>query len=165
VLRFRAKVVAAVSLAAIGAFIATDPVLVEASGPAGACSAVVPSEPGHNGWAPAERLLAPSGVTAMRLCRYSTRLVRGVLVPSASLATVVREFDALRPAPDQRSFTSCPFEAAPIVAHLLYPGSHSVEVYVSTNGCVYANNGDVRRSEPAAARVRLRAALERLTAP
>jgi hypothetical protein len=111
-------------------------------------------------------MLVPTGVIEIRLCRYTEKFVRGGLVASSRIGTLVEDFDALRPASaaERRKFTSCPFDADPIVAYLAYASGRSLTIYTRMNGCVYATNGDVRRQEPAAARTRLRKTLLQLTA-
>lgn len=122
--------------------------------------------PPHNSWRAAERKLAPTAVVKIVLCRYTYRFIRRVVVPAASAQPLVRDFDALRRPTykENQVFTSCPLNLAPIVAHLAYANGHSVAIYVPTNHCISASNGDIRRAWPAVVRLRLRDELLRLTA-
>jgi hypothetical protein len=126
-------------------------------------------------WAPATHVLAPPGVSAIRLCRYSglnsrppLTLVHSSLHVSRRLvAKLVREFDKLP------SFgagvIACPADdASQIVVRLAYRARHAVTVAVGLTGCARVTNGSVVRTafgfgSPRHFGPQLLAELERLT--
>jgi hypothetical protein len=169
------------TLAAVGASLAcvrppggSSATAVAASPLPARCTWSPPAAPSPNSWRKAKRALAPSGPNQIRLCRYAFRatprgadrdqLVGRRLVTRANAAKLVHAFDALRAAKHGRSFTSCFFNTAPVVAYLEYPDGHSVTIFVVTSNCWSAANGDLTRSAGRAAWHRLRKALLRLTA-
>jgi hypothetical protein len=137
------------------------------------CSSLPPERPSHNGWAQARMKLAPDGASAIRLCRYAYKnnprgtdgdqLVFAGLVPDADVARLVHDFDAVRQAKPRSGFTSCFFDAAPVVAHIAYPSGRAVTIYVRMDDCWFATNGDLRRSAGGYAQRRLRGELLHLT--
>lgn len=128
------------------------------------CARTVPSgPPPHNPWKPAKRSLAPANPARIRLCKYTNRFVRGVVLTNKNADSLVEEFNGLRSTPpNHKGFTSCFFNADPVVAHLGYPGGHSVTIYVPLN-CTSASNGDLTRSWPPSALQHLRNQLIHLT--
>ena len=168
------------TLAAVGATLAcvmpadgSSSTAVAASPRTVPCAFSPPAVPGPDSWREAKRALAPSGPSQIRLCRYAFRdtlrgadrdqLVGRGLVTRANAAKLVHAFDALRGAKHGGRFTSCFFDAAPVVAYLEYPDEHSVTIFVVTSNCWSAANGDLTRSAGRAAWHRLREALFRLT--
>jgi hypothetical protein len=148
-----------------------SPGAVASAGP-DRCSVLPAAPPTHNGWQPAKRALAPSGPSEIRLCRYAFRnnprgtngdqLVGHGLATRAKAAELVGSFDALRTEHGQR-FQSCSFDPAPVVAYLEYPDGHSVTIFVVTNNCWSATNGEIARSAGESSWLRLRKRLWRLT--
>jgi hypothetical protein len=120
--------------------------------------------PAHNAWPAAKRTLAPAPVAAVRLCRYSTRLLGSALLAPSDISAVMHDFAALRATPRnyKGAASVCPFNTDPVVAHLEYATGHAVTIYVPIS-CPYAANGDLTRGYPTAALHRLTAVLVRLT--
>lgn len=152
------------SVVSFATFLDAHPTSALVAGHSANCARSVPSgPPPHNPWKPAMRRLAPINPARIRLCKYTTRFVRGVVLTENRTDSLVEAFNELRPTPpNHKGFTSCFFNADPIVAHSDYPGGHSVTIYVPTN-CTSASNGDLTRSWPPSALKHLRNQLIHLT--
>jgi hypothetical protein len=116
------------------------------------CAAKAPIELPVNAWAPARRLLAPAGASALRLCRYNalgTRPLRGLarsalVTSAATVKAIVTELDQLPAVP--RGAFSCPADdGAEIDALLAYAGGNGVVVQIELGGCATVSNGSVVR--------------------
>lgn len=108
-------------------------------------------------WAPARATLLPAGVSALRLCRYSSAnaarprtLIHTRLVSSRALiGWLVREFDALPKVPPGVVF-HCPSDDGSEIDVLAeYPQHQRVTVIVSLTGCATVTNGTVTRTSVA----------------
>jgi hypothetical protein len=117
-----------------------------------ACAPRAPIELPVDPWPAARSKLAPSGASAIRLCRYdgldskpARGLARSALVTNGpAIATLIGELDAL-PAMSKKAF--CPIDTgAEIVALIAYPGDHGVLVAIDLTGCAIASNGIVVRT-------------------
>ncbi len=116
------------------------------------CSRKEPRIPAQ-GWPAAEHNLAPTGASAIRLCRYSGLndhppliLVRARLLNRPRLvAQLVKRFDGLPSGP--QGAVSCPADdGSEIVALVSYPGGHRVRISVGLTGCLGVSNGSVNRT-------------------
>jgi hypothetical protein len=117
------------------------------------CPSHVPANIAANQWPAAKMELAPSGATAIRLCRYiglnhkhARSLGRSRLLTKQTLVSdLVTKFDALHAAP--AGAVACPNDdGAMILAQLAYPDGHRVSIGVSLSGCQFATNGDLTRN-------------------
>ena len=102
----------------------------------------------------AKKVLVPRGATSLTVCRYNGMnavgdapqfALRGVGVTAdhATIARLVDELDALKPA---RGAYNCPMDDdSQDVASFGYASGPSVVVTVGTNGCNNVTNGHVRR--------------------
>ncbi len=97
-------------------------------------------------------MLAPPGVVAIRLCRYSGlgspgfawKLVRSRRFTNHVLITeLVGEFDALKSPPPGAAFACPNGDGSLIVALLAYEGGEHVRIKVDRTGCQGVTNGDV----------------------
>ena len=174
VMRVVMGVTVCATLAACGtAARSTSPALVSPASPA-ACSATAPAAIPAERWSQARRELAPTGASAIRLCRYSglnahprlALLSSRLLDGSALVRELVGELDRL-PSPPRVAF--CPNDdGSRIVALLAYPGGRAVTISVGLTGCEPVTNGSVQRTAaafggfPPSVGPRLVAQLERL---
>jgi hypothetical protein len=120
------------------------------------CHTKAPQQVAPNSWEPTQTQLAPTGVSAIRLCRYTglndhprLRIARATLVSRQVWITrLVRRFNALPPPPP--GATACPADfGTEIVALLSYPDGHTVTISVNLTGCSSATNGNLyRRTGP-----------------
>jgi hypothetical protein len=117
------------------------------------CPEKKPADPSAETWRAAQRVLAPSGVAAILLCRYGGGNVRPPLMllswrriaDSDLVGELVSEFDRL-PAPPAGA-VSCPFDdGSAITARLAYPDGHAVTLSVALGGCAIVTNGSVVRT-------------------
>jgi hypothetical protein len=130
------------------------------------CPHHVTFRPKHNDWKQAEEKLAPVNPSRVLLCRYTTRLVRRVVVASRDVRRLVRDYDALGTSPPKRpGFTSCFLRPDPVVAYLTYRHHHQVTIYSPTSSCVYPTNGDLTGFRSSRDRARLLRELRKLTRP
>jgi hypothetical protein len=141
----------------------------------GRCPAKPQQHVRRSSWARARTQLAPTGATAIRLCRYSGgndhpagKLVRSrLLTGGAVVSRLVREFDKLPPFP--RGAVACPNDdGSEILALFAYPNGGRVTVELDLTGCQGATNGDLVRiaagfGTPREFGPQLLAELERLT--
>ena len=116
------------------------------------CYSKGPQHIADNVWPQARSQLAPTGASAIRLCRYSgvnvqTRLalVSSRLLQSPVLVReLVSEFGRL---PPLRGAVACPADdGSQIVALLAYPRGHRVTISVGLTGCELVTNGSVHRA-------------------
>jgi hypothetical protein len=117
------------------------------------CLAKAPSRVAANTWAPALKVLAPAGASAIRLCGYDGlnarprfKLAASALIRNRRLVgELVSEFDAL---PSLRpGVFACPDDdGSEIIVLLAYPDGHEVTISASVTGCSVVSNGDVARS-------------------
>jgi hypothetical protein len=140
------------------------------------CPLRAPSRISPESWSPARRQLAPSGASAIRLCRYSglngqprLTLIRSITIDAASVVgELVRELDRL---PSDHGVMACPADdGSEILALLAYPGDHAVTISVGLRGCETVTNGSVNRvalglGSPPAFGPQLVSQLEHLTSP
>jgi hypothetical protein len=164
----------AVGLTACGAASAAKPSGAGTDPPArpAACATTSPRQIPPDPWSPARVQLAPSGATAIRLCRYAglnsrppDGLVRSALITNrVAVADLVQGFDRL---PSAIGTFHCPVDdGSEIVALVAYPGGRAVTISSGLRGCQSVTNGDIRRTaaggsgQPGPALI---AQLERLT--
>lgn len=111
-------------------------------------SASLPAE----GWSAARRQLAPRGVGAIRLCRYSglnahprlTLVGSALLTRPGLVGQLVSEFDRL---PSLHGAVACPADdGSQILARLAYPGDRDLLISVGLTGCETVTNGSVHRT-------------------
>jgi hypothetical protein len=117
-----------------------------------ACSPNAPAGLPAERWTTAHQWLAPPGVGAIRLCRYSglnahprLTLVSSRLLQSPALIDqLVTDFNRL---PSLRGAVACPFDdGSQILALLAYPAGRQVSISVGLFGCALVTNGSVHRS-------------------
>ena len=134
-----------------------------------ACSPKTPRHVSSNHWPPARQRIAPSGATAIRLCRYSgandkprLALILSVVIHSPKrVGQLVAAFD--RVPPPSPGASACPADdGSEIVAHLCYRSGHSVRIDVRLEGCGGFSNGDVEATGFGAQAQALVSELERL---
>jgi hypothetical protein len=115
------------------------------------CSSHAPAKLSAPRLGPARVQLAPAGVQAIRLCRYSglnarprLNLIGARLVQSPSvIGGLVRDLDRLPPFSGP---IACPADdGSQIVLWLTYPSGHRVAVSVGLTGCDSVTNGSVVR--------------------
>jgi hypothetical protein len=145
----------AVGLTACGAASAAKPASTPSGPPASrppACVAAGPNRIAPNSWSQARSQLAPTGASAIRLCRYAglnghppRSLVRAALVTSrTTVASLVQAFDRL---PAGTGTFSCPVDdGSAVVALLSYPHGRVLTISVGLRGCQVVTNGDLRRT-------------------
>jgi hypothetical protein len=108
------------------------------------CPQHVTFRPKHNKWKEANEKLAPANPSRVLLCRYTTRLVRHVVVGSHDVRPLVLDYDAFGTSPPKRpGFSSCFLRPDPVVAYLTYRNDRQVTIYSATSSCVYPTNGDL----------------------
>jgi hypothetical protein len=105
-----------------------------------------------NAWTLPRQRLAPTGVVAIRLCRYTGlnaqprfRLTASRLVSSRDvIGQLVTDFDALRPL---KGAMACPADdGSQILALLAYPNGHRVTISTGLGGCTMVTNGKSLRT-------------------
>ncbi len=140
---------------------------------AAACPHRAPTSLSPERWAAAHHQLAPSGLSTIRLCRYSgsnahprlTLASSRLLKRPALVRQLVSEFDRL---PSLRGVVACPDDdLSQILALLVYPGGRELTISVGLTGCETVTNGGLRRTaagmgSPPAFGPQLVARLERL---
>jgi hypothetical protein len=151
--RERSTVIAA-GVAAISCAVAlgAGSAVAQGPGPPARCARRGPLHIAADAWWRARAAMAPSGATAMRLCRYAglnarptLKLKRAMLVTDpGTIARLVADLDALRPI---RGALSCPTsDGSQVLALLAYPNGHRVTISIATGGCGIVTNGNLVRT-------------------
>jgi hypothetical protein len=134
-----------IALAATGA-------IAQGPGAPGPCAARGPLHIAGHAWARARRVMAPAGVSEVRLCRYAglnarprLKLRRSLLVTDpGTVGELVANLDGLRPI---KGALSCPTsDGAQVLALLVYANGERLTISVGTGGCGIVTNGNLVRT-------------------
>jgi hypothetical protein len=117
-----------------------------------ACSAHPLVELPVNSWAAARAMLAPTGASEIKLCRYGpfgnqrpSSLTHTAYVRDAStIKTLAHALDGLPPV---QRLAFCPMDDGAVIdMTLTYPSGHGVFIRVELTGCETVSNGSVTRT-------------------